>query len=266
MTETLSNETNVLLRDERDGIVTLTLNRPKSGNSLSHGLVDALAAALDDIEQDDTARVVVIEAPGKLFCSGHDLNESLAARDDPESKRAANIACAAMMQHIQSLPKPVIAKVHGIATAAGCQLAASCDLVYASDVAKFATPGVNIGLWCLAPQVALSRAVAPKHAMEMLLTGQLVDAEHAFRIGLVNRVVPLDALDGAVREIAEQIAAKSAFALAQGKESFYRQRAMDLPGAYDYVSELIYRGMSSADAQEGISAFLEKRKPVWKGR
>jgi len=185
---------------------------------------------------------------------------------DLEDYRRIFDLCTELMTKVQAIPQPVIAEVDGLATAAGCQLAASCDLVYASDSARFATPGINIGLWCLAPQVALSRAVAPKHAMEMLLTGQLVDAEHAFRIGLVNRVVPLDELDAVVREIAELIASKSAFALAQGKQSFYRQNAMDLPGAYDYVSELIYRGMGSADAQEGISAFLEKRKPAWKGR
>ena len=184
----------------------------------------------------------------------------------PETKRTANMTCSRMMRSLLSLPQPVIAKVHSVATAAGCELAASCDLVYASSDAKFATPGVNIGFWCHSPQVAVSRAIAPKHAMQMLLTGKLMDAETAFRMGLVSEVVAPDKLDEAVTEVARGIAAKSPYAIAQGKESFYRQLEMNRAEAYDYVAEVIYRTIQAEDAREGISAFLEKRDPTWRGK
>ncbi len=256
----------VLLRRDDDGVTTLTLNRPKSGNSLSHQLVHDLHAAWDEIAADPSVHVVILAATGRLFCTGHDLNESLAAMKAPETKRTANIACSEMLQAMIALPKPVIAKVHSFATAAGCELVASCDLAYASTDAKFATPGVNIGLWCLSPQVAVSRAIAPKHAMQMLLTGKPIDAETAFRMGLVSEVVTPDALDAHVDTLAREIAAKSPYTLAQGKESFYRQLEMNRREAYDYVAELIYRAIQSEDAREGISAFLEKRTPTWTGR
>lgn len=254
----------ILGRSDTDGIATLTLNRPRSGNSLSHALVDSLKAALDEIAADDAVRVVVLAASGRLFCTGHDLNESLAG--SPAEKRTSNLVCSAMMQTIVDLPKPVIAKVHGIATAAGCQLVATCDLAIASSEAKFATPGVNIGLWCLSPQVAVSRAIAAKHAMQMLLTGDLIDAETALRFGLINEAVAPERLDQTVEELARKIAGKSPFAIAQGKRSFYRQREMSLSGAYDYVAEVLYRAIQSEDAKEGIAAFLEKRPADWKGR
>jgi enoyl-CoA hydratase/carnithine racemase len=256
----------VLLRDDRDGIATLTLNRPKSGNSLSHELVRALQAAWDEIGGDSGVRVVVLTAPGRLFCTGHDLNESIDAMDDPQSKLAANRECSAMMQSMLKLPQPIIAKVHGVATAAGCQLMATCDLALASTAARFATPGVNIGLWCLSPQVAISRAIAPKHAMQMLLTGKLYDAEAALRFGLINEAVAPEELDARVAELAAEIAEKSPHSIAMGKRSFYRQLAMPLDAAYEYVDEVIVRAIQSEDAKEGISAFLEKRKPEWKGR
>ncbi|MDA0369159.1 MAG: enoyl-CoA hydratase [Proteobacteria bacterium] len=264
--EQLANEP-VLLRDTlEDGIVRLTLNRPKAANSLSHDLVHSLHAAFLDLANDETVRVVILAGAGKNFCAGHDLTESIAAAKDPASKREANIAASAMIMAINRCPKPVIARIQGVATAAGCQLAASCDLVFATTEARFATPGVNIGLWCLAPQVAVSRAIAPKHAMQMLLTGKMIDAATAVRFGLVNEAVAPDALDARLLEIAREIASKSAPAVAMGKESFYRQLEMDVPGAYAMVDELIYRAIQTDDAQEGISAFLEKRKPVWKGR
>ncbi len=256
----------VLLREDRDGVATLTLNRPKSGNSLSHELVRSLQAAWDEIDKDASVRVVVLAASGRLFCTGHDLNESIDAMEDPPTKLAANRECSRMMQSMLKLSKPIIAKVHGVATAAGCQLMATCDLAVASSEARFATPGVNIGLWCLSPQVAISRTIAPKHAMEMLLTGKLQDAETALRFGLINEAVPPDELDARVAELAAVIASKSPHSIAMGKRSFYRQLTMPLDEAYEYVDEVIVRAIQSEDAKEGISAFLEKRDPVWKGR
>ncbi len=259
-------ERRTLFRRDADGVATLTLNRPDSGNSLSHKLVEELQDAIDDIGNDSSVRVVVLAAAGRLFCTGHDLNESLAAMEKPETKRAAGIACSAMMQGLIALPQPVIAKVHNVATAAGCELVASCDLVYASSEARFATPGVNIGFWCHTPQVAVSRAVAPKHALQMLLTGKLIDAETAFRMGLVTEVVPPEKLDEAVAEAARGIAARSAYAVAEGKRSFYKQLEMSRADAYDFACDVVYRTIQAEDAREGISAFLEKREPAWRGR
>lgn len=263
--ETVAANEPVLLREDAGGVATLTLNRPKSGNSLSHALVDALQTAWDDIARDDDIRVVVLAATGRLFCTGHDLNESISAMEHPEEKLAGNRRCSKMLESMVRLPKPIIAKVHGIATAAGCQLVATCDLAVASTEAKFATPGVNIGLWCLSPQVAVSRAIAPKHAMQMLLTGKLYDTETALRFGLINEAVAPEQLDARVDELAREIAEKSPYAVAMGKQSFYRQLGMELDEAYEYVDQLIYRAIQSEDAHEGIAAFLEKRKPVWKG-
>jgi enoyl-CoA hydratase/carnithine racemase len=255
----------VLLRDDDDGITTLTLNRPESGNSLSHGLVDALHRSFDAIAGDASVRVVVLTASGRLFCTGHDLQETLAT-DDADDKRAANIRCSRMLETMLDLPQPVIAKVQGTATAAGSELVASCDLAIAADSARFATPGVNIGLWCLSPQVAVSRAIAPKHAMQMLLTGELIDAEKALRFGLINEAVPADELDATVDELARRIASKSPYAVAMGKRSFYRQLELNRREAYDHVNELMVRAFNSEDSKEGIAAFLEKRSAVWKGR
>jgi len=256
----------VLLREDVDGISTLTLNRPGSGNSLSHALVDALDEELGRIGNDPAVRVVVLAAAGRLFCTGHDLNESIAAMEAPADKLAANRRASALMKRMRELPKPIIAKVHAIATAAGCQLVASCDLAVAASDARFATPGVNIGLWCFAPQVALSRAVHPRHALQMLMTGKPVDAETAFRFGLVTEVVEPEALDVRVRELALEIASKSPVSLALGKKSFYQQLEMPMDEAYEYVDNLTAEAIQTEDAREGISAFLDKRKPVWRGR
>lgn len=256
----------VLLREDTEGIATLTLNRPRSGNSLSHALVAALQAAFDGIADDPDVRVVVLAGAGKHFCTGHDLNESLATKTGAE-KRTSNAACNAMVQTIIALPQPVIARVHGTATASGCELAACCDLIVAADLARFATPGVNIGFWCYTPQVALSRVVGRKPAMEMLLTGDLISAEEALRFGLVNRVVPLADLDAAVADLTAKIASKSPDAVARGKKSFYRQYEMTRAAAYTYVTdEVIPDAFESEDAREGIAAFVEKRPPQWKRR
>jgi enoyl-CoA hydratase/carnithine racemase len=256
----------VLGRTRSGAVLTLTLNRPRSGNALSLALIDALQQALDASASDPDVHVVVIEAAGdRVFCAGHDLAELLEHNSPAFSKELAS-RCSKMMQSIVGHPRPVIAKVRGVATAAGLQLVASCDLAYAARSARFATPGVNIGLWCLTPMVALSRAVHRKHAMQLLLTGRLHDAEHALRIGLVNEIVDDAALDDAVASVAKEIADKSTFTVALGKQSFYRQLDMDLGNAYEYAGELVVRNMLAEDAAEGIAAFIEKRPPQWKGR
>lgn len=256
----------IVLRETDGAIVTLTLNRPQAGNSLSRDLIAALKAALDTVAADTSVKVVVLAGIGeRIFCAGHDLKEFL-AQTDPEVYRAISIECSAMMQTITALPQVVIAKVRGVATAAGLQLVAAADLAVAAADARFATPGVNIGLWCHTPQVALSRAVARKHAFEMLSTGELFSAEHAHRIGLVNRVVAPADLDAAVDALARTVAAKSSYTLALGKQSFYRQAGFGLSDAYAYVSDLVEVNMLHPDAKEGIAAFVEKRSPVWRGR
>lgn len=259
----------ILLRETVDGgVAVLTLNRPGARNSLSLELIDELHDALKLIAHDDGVRVVVIAANGPAFCAGHDLKEMTAHRNDADRGRAnfARImtSCSAMMQAIVNLPKPVIAAVQGIATAAGCQLVASCDLAVASDQASFATPGVDIGLFCSTPMVALSRNVARKPAMHMLLTGEPVLAEEARAIGLINRVVPHGSERAAAIALAESIVAKSAHTVKIGKEAFYRQAELGLADAYTYASQVMTENMLARDAEEGIGAFLEKRKPEWK--
>jgi enoyl-CoA hydratase/carnithine racemase len=260
----------VLLRDDLDGIALLTLNRPQSRNSLSEALLAALTQSLAAIAADPQVRVVVIAANGPAFSAGHDMKEMTARRSDADRGRAYFTQlmdqCAAMMQAVVRLPKPVIACVQGTATAAGCQLVASCDLAVASSAAMFATPGVNIGLFCSTPMVALSRNVSRKAAMEMLLTGDMVSAREAQRIGLVNRVVEPGAERAAALELARQIASKSALTLKIGKEAFYRQLEMNLSEAYRYASSVMVENMLARDAQEGIGAFIEKRTPSWEDR
>jgi len=255
----------LVLRAQEDGIVTLTLNRPAARNALSVALMSALQAALDAAAADKSVRIVVIAGAGRAFCAGHDLRE---LRANPVRQHYASICgqCARLIASIVRLPKPVIARVHGVATAAGCQLVASCDLAVAAEDARFATPGVNIGLFCSTPMVALSRAVGRKPAMEMLLTGNLIDAAQARAWGLVNRVVPAAQLETATAALAREIAAKSPLILAIGKEAFYRQAELGLDAAYADVSEVMTRNMLARDAEEGLDAFLEKRPPRWEGR
>ncbi len=263
--ETRPGDDAVLLREDRGGIATLVLNRPRARNALSAALISALQREIDAIARDAAIRVVVIGANGPAFCAGHDLRE-LRANPTRRAYTALFAQCSALMRALIGLPKPVIARVQGIATAAGCQLVATCDLAIAADTAKFATPGVDIGLFCATPMVALSRNLARKHAMEMLLTGTPIDAATAERYGLVNRVVPPDALDEQTRALAARLAAKSALTLALGKEAFYRQIEKGLAAAYDDASEVMARNMLAHDAEEGIDAFLEKRTPSWQDR
>jgi enoyl-CoA hydratase/carnithine racemase len=260
----------VLLREDRGGIAILTLNRPQARNSLSEALLQALGDALSAIARDRAVRVVVLAANGPAFSAGHDLKELNAHRSEADRGRAyfKHIMglCSRVMQQIVTLPQPVIAAVQATATAAGCQLVASCDLAVASQAAKFATPGVNIGLFCSTPMVALSRNVSRKHAMRMLLTGDLISADEAVRIGLVNEVVPAGQERAAAIKLAEKIAAKSTAIVKIGKEAFYRQAEMSLGDAYDYASQVMAENMLARDAEEGISAFIEKRDPKWQDR
>jgi enoyl-CoA hydratase/carnithine racemase len=254
----------VLLRDEAHGVATLTLNRPRAYNALSEELIDALQAALDAVARDPRVRVVILGAAGKAFCAGHDLKE-MRAHPDRDYYRALFAKCSRMMTTIVALPQPVVARVQGIATAAGCQMVATCDLAVAAADARFATNGIANGLFCSTPSVALSRNVPRKAAFEMLFTGEFVDAGTARSIGLVNRVVPAAELTAAALALARSIAEKSPVTVRSGKAMFYKQLALGLDEAYAYAAETMACDMMSADAGEGIDAFIEKRRPVWKG-
>ncbi|QDM16857.1 enoyl-CoA hydratase [Tardiphaga sp. vice352] len=260
----------LLLREAIDAVAVLTLNRPAARNSLSEGLIGDLHLALDAIAGDRTVRAVVIAANGTVFSAGHDLKELTARRVDADRGRAyfAHMMsiCSAMMQAVVALPKPVIACVQGVATAAGCQLVASCDLAVASEAATFATPGVDIGLFCSTPMVALTRNVPRKQAMEMLLTGEPITAARAREIGLVNRVVAAGLERDAAIALAEQVARKSAHTVKLGKEAFYRQAEMNLADAYSFAAGVMTENMMARDAEEGIGAFIEKRQPKWEDR
>jgi enoyl-CoA hydratase/carnithine racemase len=260
----------VLLRENVGGIAILTLNRPAARNSLCEALIADLHAALEAIARDIGVRAVVIAANGPAFSSGHDLKELTARRADADRGRAyfaqMMSRCSAMMQAVIGLPKPVIAAVQGIATAAGCQLVASCDLAVASQDATFATPGVDIGLFCSTPMVALSRNVPRKQAMEMLLTGEAITATRAHEIGLINRVVAAGSERDAAIALAQTVARKSAHTIKLGKAAFYRQAEMSLAEAYHYASQVMTENMLAADAEEGIGAFIEKRAPNWQDR
>ena len=261
----------VLADRGEDGVLRLTLNAPRSRNALSESMMTALSSALQEAAQDAAVRVIVIAANGPVFCAGHNLKEITAARSAPENAADRGRAyftrilnqCSALMASIPAHPKPVIAEVAGTATAAGCQLVASCDLAFAAESAGFATPGVHIGLFCSTPMVALSRNVARKHAMEMLLTGDMVSASRAAEMGLVNQVVPSADLCAGSMALAAKIAAKSSLTIATGKRAFYQQKEMDLEAAYNYASKIMVDNMLARDAKEGIAAFIEKRVPEW---
>ena len=244
-----------------DGIAVLTLNNPDRRNALSFLTLLNLERRLSEIVADPDARVVVIRSEGPVFSSGHDLNELV--NGDPEDYTAVFDACTRVMEGIRLLPKPVIAQVQGLATAAGCQLVATCDIAVAADTAAFATPGVQIGLFCTTPGVAVARSVMPKKAMEMLLTGRPISAQEALDFGLISRIVPAEELEAQVMDLAKQIASASAYTLALGKAAFYQQIEMDRPAAYQFASKVMVDNLQTDDAKEGISAFLEKRIPVW---
>jgi enoyl-CoA hydratase/carnithine racemase len=255
----------ILLREARDGITTLTLNRPQQYNPLSSEMLSELQQALDDIANDDDIRVIIIAATGKAFCAGHDLKQ-MRSSEDRAFHQALFEQCSRMMLTINQISKPVIARVNGIATAAGCQLVAGCDLAVASEESRFAVSGINAGLFCSTPAVPLSRNLSHKQAMHMLLAGDFIDAQTALDYGLVNQVVAHNELEAATRAMAQKIVAKSPLAISLGKQMFYQQLKMDLADAYEFAGERMTCNMDSEDAREGIDAFIEKRKPKWSGR
>jgi enoyl-CoA hydratase/carnithine racemase len=265
-----SATTPAVLRGDIDGIALLSLNRPERRNTLSDEMLATLRDAFTAIAADRSVRVVILSHNGPAFSAGHDMKEMSVHRADADRGRAYFTAlmqrCSALMMSIRDLPQPVIAAVEGVATAAGCQLVATCDLAVASETARFATPGVHIGLFCSTPMVALSRNVSNKHAMEMLLTGEMVSAEDAYRIGLVNRVVPAGKASETALELAKTIASKSSYTVKIGKQAFYRQRELDLAGAYKLTADVMVENMMARDAEEGIGAFIEKRDPRWQDR
>jgi len=262
----MGQEDQVLVREDRaDGVTILTLNRPAQFNSLSLEVLVQVQAALEEIAVSPTVRVVVFAGAGKAFCAGHDLREM---RANPEKAFMQKLfrAMAKVCTTLQHLPQPVIARIHGVATAAGCQLVAACDLAVAAEIARFGTSGINVGLFCTSPGVALSRNVGRKAALEMLLTGALIDAPTALQRGLVNRVVPSEQLDAEVNALAAAIVAKSPLAVGMGKRAFYEQLEMGVEAAYQLAGETMACNMMAADAAEGIDAFTEKRQPAWTGR
>ncbi len=255
----------LVLREDGDGVATLTLNRPGAYNALSLDLMQALIDALEAVGADREIKAVILAGAGKGFCAGHDLKELRADTSRGHYERTFEL-CSQLMLRLVGLPQPVIAQVHGIATAAGCQLVATCDLAVAADDARFATPGVNIGLFCSTPMVALSRAVGRKQAMEMLLLGEMVPAARAVEVGLINRAVPAGSLQAEARSLAGKIVGKSPLVIRTGKEAFYRQIDKPLEEAYAYTAQVMTENMLARDAAEGIDAFIEKRAPNWSGQ
>ncbi len=261
---TATAEEPILLREDENGIATLTLNRPKQFNALSQAMLAALQEELDAIAADRAVRVVIIGSTGKAFCAGHDLKE-MRSHTEEEFHQALFNQCSRMMMTINKMPQPVIARVHGLATAAGCQLVAACDLAVAAAEATFATSGIRVGLFCSTPAVAVSRNLGRKKAMELLLTGDFIDAHTAASEGLINYAVPATELDATIAKLAAAIVAKSPHAVASGKQMFYRQLEMEMADAYDYAAEVMACDMMAKDAAEGIDAFIQKRQPVWQG-
>lgn len=260
-----STDEPILLRADDNGVTTLTLNRPKQFNALSQAMLNALQETLDAIAADESVRVVVIAANGRAFCAGHDLKE-MRSNTEQEWQQALFDQCSRMMMTINQMPQPVIARVHSLATAAGCQLVAACDLAVAAEEATFATSGIRVGLFCSTPSVAVSRNLGRKKAMEMLLTGEFMDAKTAEREGLINYAVPADELDATIAKLTDAIVAKSPYAVTSGKQMFYKQIEMEMADAYNYAAEVMACDMMAKDAAEGIDAFIQKRQPVWQGK
>ncbi len=252
----------LVLTAVHNNVATITLNRPKQFNAMSEEVLAAMQASLDTVAADESVRVVVLQANGRAFCAGHDLKQ-MRANPSEDYYNELFDKCSGVMMTINQMPQPVIAKVQGLATAAGCQLVAACDLAVAVDTAVFATSGIRMGLFCSTPAVAVSRNVSRKQAMEMLLTGEFVDAETAVRYGLLNRAVPAAELDSTVQQFVEAITSKSAVAVRMGKEMFYKQSEMGIAAAYEYASTVMACNMMSHDVGEGIDAFMEKRSPTW---
>ena len=255
----------LLIREDSNGVCQLTLNRPDAYNSLSMELMKALIATFDEIAEDLSVRVVILRGGGRGFCSGHDLKQMLGEGEE-EYYQCTFDTCSALMQRIVNLPVPVIAQIHGVATAAGCQIVASCDLAIASEKSRFATPGVNIGLFCSTPMVALSRSVSKKHAMEMLLLGDMIGAKRAWEMGLINWVVDDEQLEQKTQEVADKISSSSRKAISIGKRAYVRQIEKPLNEAYTECSRVMTENMMTHDAGEGIDAFINKRKPNWQHR
>ncbi len=264
MSDTQSTSDSLVLRKDENGICHLTMNRPKAYNALSLEMMSTLIRAFEDVSEDKSVRVVILSGAGKGFCAGHDLKELRSDADRAYYEKTFQ-TCSKLMLSMTRSAKPIIARVHGVATAAGCQLVATCDLAVAGENARFATPGVNIGLFCSTPMVALTRNVTKKRAMEMLLLGDLISAQRAYEIGLVNRVAPAAQLDQVTEDLAKKIASKSALTVGIGKRAFYAQINQDLEIAYEHCSRVMVENMMARDAQEGIDAFLEKRAPKWTG-
>lgn len=264
MTQHQDTQSSAIIRKDERGIAFITINRPGAYNALSIACMQSLLEAFENCSADASVRVIVLAGAGKGFCAGHDLAEM---RGNPKRafQQQTIDTCSALMLAITQSPKPVIAKVHGVATAAGCQLVASCDLAVADENARFATPGVNLGLFCSTPMVPLSRNVSKKHAMEMLLLGDFISAQRAYEMGLINQFVPSAELDEAVNTLAEKIASKSSLTLKIGKQAFYQQIDKNLLDAYAYCGQVMVENMMANDAQEGIDAFMQKRAPVWRG-
>lgn len=253
----------MLLTNTSDGVLRITLNRPQRRNALSENLLEELGQCLEQTAADRSIQCIVLAANGPVFSSGHDLKE-MAGRSAAEYE-ALFYRCSQVMQKLRTVPQPVIARVHALATAAGCQLVAACDLVVAAEGAQFATPGVKIGLFCTTPMVPLIRSIPAKVAMEMLLTGQPISAQRAYEIGLVNRVVPLEQLDAAVEELTSAITASSPLVIRMGKHAFYHEQSLSEAAAYDHAVGVMTDNATCVDAQEGINAFLQKRPPAWRG-
>ena len=265
ITETAQESESPVLEEQENGIVRLTLNRPKQFNSLSETMLEKLQEKIDAIAENKDARLVILQGAGNAFCAGHDLKEMIATRKESYYKSLFQ-QCSRMMMMLNKIPQPVIARVHGIATAAGCQLVGACDLAVASEDARFATSGINVGLFCSTPSVPVSRNIPRKQAMELLLTGEFIDANTALKWGLINRIAPGEKLDEEVQKLADAILSKSSVAIFTGKKMFYEQLEKHMEDAYDFAGEIMACNMMAEDVNEGIDAFMKKRTAVWKGR